>query len=294
MSNSNLYAKPVCFCIRSRRRRPTSYIPILDRTLFTFSLAALLAGTATAETVQFPSASPSQNVNVTADFYRPSGDGPFPAIVVLHTCGGVGKKEGQYAYSLRSEGYAVVVPDSFGSRGNRRPGYKCTPGNYEKHVSDSISDTLGAVIYLRSLPFVRGNRIAVMGMSLGGTATLALPAEAMDQGIRAAISYYPPCVQPDGKHFFNESKIPLLLLLAELDNWSPTPACVAKAQETQKSGRIVEWMVYPGAHHGFDNQAYYSAVNDNRGRTMQYNQSATDDSWNRLKAFLTKHLGKEP
>ncbi|HEY2922051.1 MAG TPA: dienelactone hydrolase family protein [Candidatus Binatia bacterium] len=254
----------------------------------------LLAGTATAETVQFRTASPSQNVNVTADFYRPSRNGPFPAIVVLHTCGGVGVKESQYASSLRGEGYVVVVPDSFASRGNRRKGYRCTPGNYENHVSDSVSDALGAAAYLRSLPFVRGDRIAVMGMSLGGTAVLALPPEALDQGIRAAISYYPPCVQADGKHFFNESKIPLLLLLAELDNWSPTTACVAKAQENQKSGRIVEWMVYPGAHHGFDNQSYYSAVNDNRGRTMQFNQSATDDSWNRFKTFLNKHLGKSP
>lgn len=187
-----------------------------------------------------------------------------------------------------------MVPDTFASRGNRRKGNKCIPGNYENHVSDSVSDALGAAAYLRSLPFVRDDRIAVMGMSLGGTAVLALPPEAIDQGIRAAISYYPPCVQPDGKHFFNESKIPLLLLLAELDNWSPTTACVAKAQELEKSERTVEWVVYPGAHHGFDNQAYKFAVNDNRGRTMQYNQEASDDSWNRFKTFLTKQFGNEP
>jgi dienelactone hydrolase len=133
-----------------------------------------------------------------------------------------------------------------------------------------------------------------MGMSLGGTATLALPPEAMEQGVRAAISYYPPCVQPDGKHFFKESNVPLLIFLGELDNWSSTAACVAKSEEIRKSGRIIEWMVYPGAHHGFDNQDYYFAVNDQRGRTMQYNQSASDDSWNRFKAFLTKQLGKAP
>ena len=294
MSKADSYAKPSRLFVRSKRQQPRSYLTILDRTLFTIILAVFLAGTATAQTVQFRTASPSQNVNVTADFYRPSGSGPFPAVVILHTCGGVGVKESQYASSLRSEGYVVVVPDSFASRGNRKKSNRCTPGNYENHVSDSVSDALGAAAYLRSLPFVRGDRIAVMGMSLGGTAVLALPPEAIDQGIRAAISYYPPCVQPDGKHFFNESKIPLLLLLAELDNWSPTTACVAKAQESQKSGRIVEWMVYPGAHHGFDNQAYYSAVNDNRGRTMQFNQSATDDSWNRFKTYLNKHIAKEP
>jgi len=268
-------------------------INLMARTLFTLGVVSL-ASTTAAQTVKFPAVSSSQNINVTAEFYRPSGNGPFNAVVLLHTCGGVGKKEAQYATALRGEGYVVVVPDSFASRGNKRKGNRCTPGNYDNHVSDSVSDAIGAAVYLRSLPYVRGDRIAVMGMSLGGTATLGLPPEAMDQGIRAAVAYYPPCVQPDGKHFFKESKIPLLLLLGELDNWSPTTACVAKAEEMKNSGRIVEWTIYPGTHHGFDNQDYYFAVNDNRGRTMHYSQTASDDSWNRFKTFLTKNLGKAP
>jgi dienelactone hydrolase len=255
-------------------------------------LIGSLSDSALAQSVKFKSA--SQDVDVIADLYRPAGDGPFSAVILLHTCGGVGKKEPQYAMSLRSEGYLTVVPDSFASRGNKGKGNRCTPGNYENHVSDSVSDSIGAAAYLRSLPFVRRDRIAVIGMSLGGTATLALPGNATEQGIRAAISYYPPCVLPDGKHFFKESRIPLLLFLGELDNWSPTAKCVAKAEEIQRSGRIVEWMVYSGTHHGFDNQDYYFAVNDSRGRTMQHNQSAADDSWKRLKLFLTKHLDKEP
>ena len=271
MSTPGLYANSFDYRVRGRRCRIRSNITLLHRTLLTFALTVLLIGTGMAQTVQFRTASPSQNVNVAANFYRPGGNGPFPAVIVLHTCGGVDVKESQYGSSLRSEGFVVVVPDTFASRGNRRKGNKCTPGNYENHVSDSVSDALGAAAYLRSLPFVRDDRIAVMGMSLGGTAVLALPPEAMDQGIRVAIAYYPPCVQPDGKHFFNESKIPLLLFLAELDNWSATPACIAKAQEIEKSGRALELVVYPGAHHGFDNQTYAFAVNDNRGRTMQFN-----------------------
>lgn len=282
------------FSGRSRRRQATSFVSILNCMAFSLSLAILLVSTATAETVQFPTASSSQSINVTSDLYRPGGSGSFPAVIVLHTCGGLGLKERQYGSSLRSEGYVVVVPDSFSSRGNKGKGYRCVQGNFENHVNDSVSDAIGAVTYLRSLTYVRGDRIAIMGMSLGATAALALPPETIDQGVRAAISYYPVCQTPAGRDFFKESKIPLLLLLGELDNWSPTAACVAKAQELQKSGRIVEWIAYPGTHHGFDNQNYVSATNDNRGRTMQYNKTATDDSWNRFKDFLNKHLGKEP
>lgn len=133
-----------------------------------------------------------------------------------------------------------------------------------------------------------------MGMSLGATAALVLPPETINQGVRAAISYYPVCQTPDGRHFFKESKIPLLLLMGEVDNWSPTAACVAKALESQKSGRMVEWMVYPGAHHGFDNTNARSPITDGRNRTIQYDQNAADDSWNRFKAFLNKQLEKEP
>src|SRR2546426_10023987 len=94
MSNSDSYAKPLRGFIRSKRRQRG----ILHRTLFTISLAVLLAGTATAEKVQVRNASPSQNVNITADFFPPSGDGPFSAIVGLYTFGGVGKQERQYTY----------------------------------------------------------------------------------------------------------------------------------------------------------------------------------------------------
>jgi dienelactone hydrolase len=140
---------------------------LLARILVTLGFVVTLASTTGAQTVQFPTASSSQSINITAELYRPSGNGPFNAVILLHTCGGVGKKEGQYATALRGEGYVVVVPDSFASRGNRRKGNRCTSGNYDNHVSDSVSDAIGAAIYLRSLPYVRGDRIAVMGMSLG-------------------------------------------------------------------------------------------------------------------------------
>lgn len=263
-------------------------------TTLAMGICLFVVSTASAQSVQFRTGLPLQEVTVRAEMFRPSGNGPFPAVIILHTCGGVGIKESQYGRGLRDEGYVVVVPDSFASRGNTRKGYRCVSGNYDTHVRDSVSDALGAAAYLGSQPFVRRDRVAIMGMSLGGTAVLSLPPESSDHGIRAGISFYPPCVLPDGKHFFTESRIPLLLLLGDLDNWSSTPDCVRKAQEIQKSGRTLDWIVYPKTHHGFDNQTYRSASNDGRGRTMEFNQKAADDSWERSNAFLAKHLGKEP
>ena len=131
-----------------------------------------------------------------------------------------------------------------------------------------------------------------MGFSLGATTPIALPARSRDMGIQAGVSFYPICRRrSDGGHFFNDSKIPLLLLLGELDNWSPASACVTKAKQLQQEGRTVEWKVYSGAHHGFDNKRYINS-RTRRGRTTEYDQSAAKDSWKRLLAFLDKYVRK--
>jgi hypothetical protein len=53
----------------------------------------LLAGCATSRTaaarVGFPNATPNAPRQVPATIYRPSGDGPFPAMALFHGCHGV-------------------------------------------------------------------------------------------------------------------------------------------------------------------------------------------------------------
>ncbi len=249
---------------------------------------ALVKEATAKEEVEFPSASPSKPVTVTGDLYRPKGDGPFPAVVVLHSCGGVKSRDHDVASRLQAEGYLALVPDTFSPRDFNR----CQRGNFKNHVMDQVHDTLGAAAYLNSLPFVKKNHIAVMGFSLGATTPIALPARSRDLGIQAGVSFYPICRRrSDGGHFFNDSKIPLLLLLGELDNWSPASACVTKAKQLQQEGRTVEWKVYSGAHHGFDNKRYINS-RTRRGRTKEYDQSAAKDSWKRLLAFLDKYVRK--
>lgn len=94
---------------------------------------------ATAEMVRFPTATtpptPLQQrlaqergqpvatspvIELTGELYRPSGDGAFPAIVMLHGCAGRSSSEredegGAYFASL---GYALLIGDSFGPRNN--------------------------------------------------------------------------------------------------------------------------------------------------------------------------------
>src|SRR4051794_36604010 len=55
--------------------------------------------------------------------YRPAGKGPFPAIVAMHSCDGLGSADSPVAarYSdwgerLAAAGFVVLFPDSFASR----------------------------------------------------------------------------------------------------------------------------------------------------------------------------------
>ena len=68
---------------------------------------------------------PEPAVEISGELYRPDGDGPFPAIVVLHGSNGRALiSERITAARFVSWGYVYLAVDSFGSRGRsrRRPG----------------------------------------------------------------------------------------------------------------------------------------------------------------------------
>src|SRR4051812_35788378 len=86
----------------------------------TLALALLAAPAARAEAVRFA----GKGLELSGTLVRPAGPGPFPAIVALHGCSGLYGRAGElsarhedWARRLTAEGYVVLFPDSFGSRG---------------------------------------------------------------------------------------------------------------------------------------------------------------------------------
>ncbi len=259
-------------------------------------LLILSSGCSTAPSVSFPTYSQSQSVSVSAALYRPEGNGPFPAIVLLHMCEGVSAHDFDYASRLRAEGFVVAIPDSFSSRGIGIERQHCTVSSFPSDVRNSLIDGMGTAAYLNSLPFVIKNRIALVGFSMGANATLNLPPQSASLGIRAAVSFYPACAPPLVPLFFQPEKIPLLLLLAELDEYGSASVCENRTQQMRRKGQNVEWEIYPGAHHGFDNPEW---SNPKRPRiwgykTLMYQEAAATASWKRFLAFVNQHLRTEP
>ena len=219
---------------------------------------------------------------IPALFMLPAGKGPFPAVIILHGCGGRGPSQLIWASRLNGWGYAALIPDSMTPRGVDGV---CEPEAQELVTPwDRVGDVGSAVAWLRTKREIDPRRIAVLGQSHGGT-TAALATQRIYDGfgLRAAIDYYGPCVDPD-KH----GKVPLLVLVGGADDWGQPATLCAEYGTVAQPDEVFELHVYPGVYHAFDNPDMVRTVSN--GHVMEYNQAAAEDSFLRVHDFLDRWL----
>ncbi|MGQ3300740.1 dienelactone hydrolase family protein [Reyranella sp.] len=220
---------------------------------------------------------------------RPSGNGPFPAIVVLHGCGGINGVVVNWADRLAGWGYVAVAPDSLTPKGRKS---SCSSG-----ASDQVHDSYRALSFLAGQPFVRGDRIGLMGISLGAGATLAaFERDGIEKGypekFRAAIAFYPPCSGSSGT-----MSGPTLVMVGERDDWTPADDCRAMVAGESAIGTsrkpddrsMVELVVYPDTHHSFLDPNVAAGAGY-LGHWLQYNKAAANDAIVRAQRFWERWL----
>jgi dienelactone hydrolase len=220
------------------------------------------------------------SVPIPAAFKLPAGRGPFPAVVVLHGCGGRGAGQLLWANRLNGWGHAVLIPDSMTPRDVRRV---CDPAEQSLVTPrDRVGDVASAVAWLRTRPEIDPGRIAVLGLSHGGaTAVMATDRIYDDLRLRAAIDYYGPCVDPAA-----HGDVPLIVLAGADDDWGhPAARCEAYGKALQP-GQVFEMHAYPGVYHAFDNPLMEHTVSNSH--PMEYNKAAAEDSFARVRAFLDR------
>lgn len=233
-------------------------------------------------------------VTVRAEIYRPRGNGVFPAVIVLHGCGGHDAHHERWAERLVTWGYVAIVVDSFASRGH---------GNICKETTAvtpeiRISDIYGTAEYLRKLPYIDKDRMGLLGFSHGAwTIMKAIQVKYQLKlfGIRAAVAYYPYC----NPQLDVRIDIPLLVLMGEDDDWTPAGLCrELQADEALKKGAPVEMVFYPGAYHGFDRPQAVSEVSGwsvgggVKKHKMGGNPKAAEDSFKRTREYFARTLDK--
>ena len=223
------------------------------------AIAAAVAVAATApaeERVDIP----ADNVTLHATLYRPEGDGPFPAVVALHDCGGLVQRPaaqaqlyGEWAKFLVGKGYAVLFPDSFGSRGL---GPQCREAHRKVRAwRERVTDANAARRWLQTQSFIRPDRVSLIGWANGGSAalwTVRRTASPHNDGadFRSAIELYPGCRRLRESAW--SARVPTLILVGAADDWKPAGLCQQMVAGARGRSARAEIVVYPGAYHGFD------------------------------------------
>ena len=240
--------------------------------------------------------------------FKPEGAGPFPALVLLHQCGGLGNARWRnesmqnWAKVAVAHGYVALLVDSLGPRGVDTVCYGPKGGVY---FSRGVRDALQAAEHLRGFDFVDRQRIALAGYSWGAMVGVLSSSARWSRtavpGVRfaAAVAFYPGCfsIRPPGVAAYEivqpDIDRPLLVLLGQQDTETPAEECVAKLGLAKAAGAPVEWHVYPQATHCWDCRTLDGFTKtDVRGNSVTYRYSAeyTADSLQRMFRFLEQTM----
>jgi dienelactone hydrolase len=195
-----------------------------------------------------------------AQLYKPDGDGPFPAVIALHGCGGLGGRSEpvlpryrEWAEQLVKSGHAVLFPDSYSSR---EIGPQCRVN--ERHIlarRERVADITASREWLLQQPWAAHDRVSLIGWANGASAVLwavrpQLSSRSTEPDFRTAIAFYPDCRVSSGLGW--SARVPTLLLIGAKDDISSPSACRQMVDGARGRSALTRIEIYPSAPHDFD------------------------------------------
>jgi dienelactone hydrolase len=274
--------------------------------------AAILRAAQFAPDLKYPS-EPSPLPPATPDMalYKPEGAGPFPALVLMHQCGGLRNAARgwqnlsvlEWERSAVARGYVVAVVDSLGPR---NVDTVCLGPRNGVNFARGARDALLAGKHVAALPYVDPQRVAVMGFSWGAMVSVVASssewAGALGEGFRfrAAVAMYPGCftIRPQNAPAYEivqpDIDRPLLMLMGGLDTETPASDCASRLAPLQGRAPITSHL-YPDATHCWDcrNLDGFTKIDARGSRvTYRYNEAVTRDSAERAFDFLAARMAR--
>jgi dienelactone hydrolase len=161
--------------------------------------------------------------------FKPTGAGPFPAVVEIGGCNGVSSSQSTKGLidRLLSKGVATLIVDPFTPR-NEPQGICQTMANLNdksdaqlQYVSRGGNDALAALKVLEAMPDIDANHVFLLGYSYGAIASLSATNKKNQAKVAGVIAYYPFCYEND------DPSAPVLVLVGEKDDWTPAASCQA-------------------------------------------------------------------
>jgi dienelactone hydrolase len=243
---------------------------------------------------------------------KPDGEGPFPAVMVGHQCGGlVFSKTNpqaanwsmlQWAKRFQQTGYVTLLIDFMGSRGAMQV---CQGPQAGVTLGRTVKDFYQAADYLRKLPYVNPEKVAMIGYSQGALIALFNNSKSFreefrqSRGFDAYVSFYPPCrIMSLGPNRLaldvvqKDIERPHLFLMGGADNETPASDCEVLLTPIKNSGKPVQFHIYPDETHCWDCKSLNGFSKPGRLGTVRYTYSeqTTQDSFERTKSFLAESL----
>ena len=227
---------------------------------------------------------------VSAYLARPSGDGPYSGVVLVHHMPGWDELYREFTRRMADHGFAAISPNLYERFGHGTPEDVAAHARSEGGVADdvAVADFEAAREYLGGQSYCSG-KVGIMGTCSGGRH--AYLAACRTQGFGAVVDLWGGNVvmpaerltekQPTAPIDYTPQLSAPLLGLFGNDDSSPSPVEVDQQEEALKEhGKTYEFHRYDGAGHGF---WYYDRP--------AYRQEQAMDAWNRTIAFFQTHLG---
>jgi dienelactone hydrolase len=175
----------------------------------------------------------------------------YPVVIAVAGSNGWSKHHYEYLDLYRSNGIATFELCSFQSRG-----VSSTVGTQvDVTTAMMVLDAYKAFEVLTLHKNINKYKIGITGWSLGGGVTLFSAWKPLNNAINSDVQFaahlalYPPCIVTPTILDFGDA--PIHILIGELDNWTPSDACLELVNKMPDNSNI-ELTIYPNAHHSFD------------------------------------------
>lgn len=207
----------------------------------------------------------------------PEGDGPFPALVIIHEWNGLVDRVRELADDFAAEGYVTLAADLYGGR---------TGSNQEENVAlmtaasedmeSVIANLDAAVTFLRARPDVTG-RVGAMGWCFGGGIALSFGLDGENH--EATAIFYGRLV--DDPEVLARMDHEVYGTFAAEDD-GPSPDQVRAFEDALRAAGVENDLhIYDDVGHGF-----WLRVDED----METRAAPGLDAWQRLKDYLDRTL----
>jgi len=207
----------------------------------------------------------------------PDGEGPFPAVILIHEWNGLVDRVRQVADAMAAEGYVALAADLYqGRTGSSGDENRALASEARSNMDAVIANLDAAQSFLHGRSDVSG-RIGAMGWCFGGGIALSygLGGEAHDA---TAIFYGNLLADPEALAALDHE---VYGTFAEMDGGIPPEDVADFEAALDEAGVAHDLHVYDAVNHGF-----WLRVDGDPGLRSE----PALDAWERLKAYLERTL----